>query len=349
MKANQPADLIAGRLASLRDFGLVDFHFDLPMHLYEQRDRANLLTDEFLPEFEAGGIGVVVASVYLEDRYLRDAALKVGLGQIARLHSEVELCDRFRICRSSRQIEHARAERKVALLIGMEGVEPLGSDLDLLRAFYELGLRVVGLTHARRNAAASGAAFTANGSSPKGLSEFGRALIRECERLGIIIDLAHINSAGFDEILQITSRPLIVSHTNARKFYDIDRNVSDEQIEAVGRRGGVIGINSVLVSSRKEEATIDRYVDHIEHVIGLIGIDGVGLGLDFFEFIYRQWSDDVRAEFHAKFPNVHFIPDLANHAHAPNLTSKLIERAFSDQEIEKIISRNWMRIFQQLL
>lgn len=333
----------------LHQRGLVDLHFDLPMHLYEERDRANILATQFLPEFQAGGIGVAVASIYLEDRYLPDRALPVALAQIARLYTEVERCDHFRICRSFSELKRARTDGKIALIIGLEGVEPLGSDLDLLRVFYELGLRVIGLTHARRNAAATGAAFSASGSPQDGLTDFGRALISECERLGIIIDLAHINPAGFDEILQMTSRSPIVSHTNARKYYDIDRNISDGQIQAIGQRGGLIGINSILVSSRREQATIDRYVDHIEHLIGLIGIDGVALGFDFFEFMYRQWPDEARTEFHQKFPNVHFIPDLANHSHASNLTAKLIERGFSDADIEKLLFRNAMRIFEQLL
>ncbi len=337
------------RRARFRQHGLVDLHSDLPMHLYEECDRVDLLAQQFLPEFQSGGVGVVVASIFLEDRYLAHDALAVALGQVARLYTEVERCERFRVCRSFFEIEEARADEKIALIIGMEGVEPLGSDLDLLRVFYELGLRVIGLTHARRNAAASGAVFSAGGSPSEGLSDFGRALVRESERLGIVIDLAHINPAGFDEIFELTSRPLLVSHTNARKFYDIDRNISDEQIRAVGGRGGVIGVNSILVSARRVEATIDRFVDHIEHVIGLIGIDGVGLGFDFIEFIYRQWSDEARADFHQKFPSVHFIPDLANHGHATNLIDKLVGRGFTDDQIEKILFRNAMRIFEALL
>ena len=109
--------------------------------------------------------------------------------------------------------------------------------------------------------------------------------------LGVIIDLAHINPAGFEEILSITTKPPIVSHTNVRRYYDIERNISDEQIRMIGERRGVIGVNSILVSPREEESTLDHYVDHIEHIAELIGIDGVGIGFDFFEFIYRQWPE----------------------------------------------------------
>jgi membrane dipeptidase len=340
---------IEERIRRLHQPGLVDLHFDLPMDLYEKRARQNVLASDFLPDLEAGDIGVLGVALYLDDRYLPEMGLRVALDQVARLYAEVDQSDRFAICKSHQQILKARAAGKIALLITMEGVEPLGSDLDLLRVFYELGLRSLGLTHMRRNAAGAGALFSASGSPGDGLTAFGRDVVRECERLGVIIDLAHINPAGFNEIFEITTKPLIVSHTNARRYYDIERNVSDEQIKMVGERGGVIGINAVLVSPDKEEATIDRYVDHIEHVRDLIGIEGVAIGFDFFEFIYRQWSAEEQAAFGKKFKHAHFVPELSNHSHSRALTRRLIERGFTDDEIERILFRNWMRIFEQWL
>src|SRR5437588_5111075 len=247
-----------GRISRLHDQRLIDLHFDLRMFLYDNRDRKNVLATDFLPEFEAGDIGTAAAGIYIEDQYIPDKALEVALGQVARIYVEVERCDRFTICRSYAEIKNAREQGKIGLLIAMEGAEPLGTDLNLLRIFYELGLRVIGLTHARSNAAGSGGVFAPNGSSPKGLTGFGCELVRECERLGLILDPAHINPAGFDDILENTIGPVIVSHTNARKYYDIERNISDAQIEMVGGRGGVIGINSILDSSQTEDCTLDR-------------------------------------------------------------------------------------------
>jgi membrane dipeptidase len=329
--------------------GIVDLHFDMPMDLYEKRGRANVLAADYLPELEAGNIGVLGAAIYIEDRYLPEMGLRVALDQIARIHGEVTECARFAICKSYQEIRDARRNRKIALLITMEGVEPLGTDLDLVRVFYELGVRAIGLTHARRNAAGNGGIFAPSGSPRDGLTAFGRDVVQACESLGVIVDLAHISPAGFDEILAITTKPPIISHTNARKYYDIERNITDEQIKMIGERRGVIGINAVLVSQKKEESTLDRYIDHIEHVADLIGIDGVGIGFDFFEFIYRQWTDSARKELAAKFTTPHFIPDLSNHSHARNLTRRLIERGFSDENIEKILRGNWMRIFKELL
>src|SRR6266487_1417570 len=263
---------IEARIDRLHADGVVDCHFDMPMDLYEKRDRTNVLATDYLPELEAGNIGVLGAAIYIEDRYLPEMGLRVALDQIARVYVEAEQCTRFAICKSYKEILGARKAGKIALLITMEGVEPLGTDVDLLRVFYELGVRSIGLTHARRNAAGSGGIFAPTGSSRDGLTAFGRDVIRQCEALGVIVDLAHISPAGFEDILAITTKPPIVSHTNARKYYDIERNINDEQVKMIGERRGVIGINSVLVSPKEEESTLDRYIDHVEHVATLIGI-----------------------------------------------------------------------------
>ena len=343
------SDNLDEHIARLHRHGVIDMHFDLPMDLYDKRDRQNVLATDFLADLEAGGIAVATAAIYLADQYLPEMGLRVALDQVARLYAEVDASDRFAICRSYREILAAREAKKIGLVLMMEGVEPLGADLDLLRVFYELGLRSLCLTHVRRNAAGDGGLFAASGSPRDGLTAFGRDVIRECEKLGIIIDLAHISPAGFEDIIEMTSKPVIISHTNSRKYYDIERNVTDEQIEAIGARGGVIGINAVLVSPHKEQATLDRYIDHIEHVRDLIGIEGVAIGFDFFEFIYRQWSEAEQIAFQKKFTHAHFVPDLQRHSDSRNLTRRLIERGFSDEEIERILFRNWMRIFETWL
>jgi membrane dipeptidase len=344
-----PEKSMEQRIDQLHADGIVDLHFDMPMDLYEKRNHTSVLATDFLPELEAGDIGVLGVAIYIEDRYLPEMGLRVALDQISRLYTEAEGSGRFAICKSYENILDARKARKIALLITMEGVEPLGTDRELLRSFYELGVRAIGLTHARRNAAGAGGLFAPSGSSPDGLTAFGRDMVQQCEALGVIVDLAHISPAGFDDVLAITTKPPIVSHTNARKYYDIERNISDEQIKMIGERRGVIGVNAVLVSPKKEESTLDRYIDHIEHIKNLIGIDGVAVGFDFFEFIYRQWPDSARKELAAKFTTPHFIPNLSNHSHARNLTRRLIERGFSDVEIEKILRGNWMRIFRETL
>src|ERR1700758_5255450 len=132
------------RIERLHSGGIVDMHFDLPMDLYEKRDRKNVLETEFLPELETGNMGVLGAAIYIEDRYLPEAGLRVALDQIARLYAETA-SERFAICKNYREIQAAHETDKVAFLITMEGIEPLGTDLNQLRVFYELGVRAIGL------------------------------------------------------------------------------------------------------------------------------------------------------------------------------------------------------------
>jgi membrane dipeptidase len=336
------------RVDRLQDGGVIDMHFDLPLGLFWNRGLLGVVAQDFLPQWEAGRANLLGVATYVEDKHLPDA-LRVALDQVALLREEIERTPQLMFCKTFAEIKKARAAGRIGLLLTMEGAEPLGEDLNLVRIFYELGLRSICLTHARENAAAAGGIFAPSGSPAYGLTDFGRDLVRECERLGIILDVAHINPAGFEDICALTTRPLIVSHTNARHFHDIERNISDEQIEMIGARGGVIGINAILVSPTKEEATLDRYVDHIEHVAELIGIEGVGIGFDFCQFLWRQMPTAQRAEMESKLTRPHFLPELDNHSDARNVTRKLIERGFTDRQIAKILRGNWLRVLRQLL
>jgi len=331
------------RIDALHAPGLVDMHYDLGMDLYEKRHERGVLVRDYRDDMRAGGMGVVAAAIYLEDRYLPEMALRVALGQIARIVEETEdpeAARDFMLCRSGADLDAAAAAQKIALVLTMEGVEPIGTDLNLLRIFHELGVRMIGLTHVRRNMAGDGGVFRAQGSSREGLTAFGKDVVRACEALGIMVDLAHINPAGFDDILSMATKPVSVSHSNARRYFDIERNMTDDQIRAVGAQGGVIGINAVLVSPEKAETTLDRYVDHIEHVVALAGIDAVGIGFDFFERIFNRLPAAERAV----LGHIHFVPDLNNHSHARNVTRRLIERGWADADIAKFLHGNWRRL-----
>lgn len=337
------------RIDRLHAHGLVDMHFDLPLDLYDRRTLQDILASEYLPEHRSGGMGVLGVAIYLEDKHLPEMALRVALDQVARLYAEIDHTPEYVLARSYADIAAARAAGKIALLLTMEGVEPIGTDLDLLRVFYELGLRSVGLTHVRRNAAGDGGQFAASGSSPAGLSAFGKKVVAECERLGMLLDLAHLNPAGVDDVLRLAQRPVIISHTNPRRYNDIERNSSDAHIREVGRRGGVIGINAVLLTQKPEEASIDLYVEQVEYVAELAGIDSVGIGFDFIEFLYRHWTVEQQEALNAALTPPAHAPGLTNHAHARNLTARLIARGWGDEEIAKVLYGNWMRVFKELL
>ena len=173
---------IEERIERLHAGGVIDMHFDLPMDLYEKRERKKVLESEFLPDLETGNICVVGAAIYIEDRYFPHNGLRVALDEVARLYAETAASERFTVCKSFREIQEARERGRIAFLITMEGIEPLGDDLNQLRVFYELGVRSIGLTHARTNAAGHGGVFAASGSSTgRVLTAFGREVVLECD------------------------------------------------------------------------------------------------------------------------------------------------------------------------
>ena len=157
-----------------------------------------------------------------------------------------------------------------------------------------------------------------------------------------------MNPAGIDDVLALTTRPLCITHTNARRFYDIERNSTDAQMRAVAARGGVIGANAALVSPDKDTTTLERYIDHIDYMVEVAGIDHVGIGFDFFEFIYAKMSPADKQSIN-QMTTVKFIPDLIHHGHAPNVTRQLIERGYSDADIEKVLYGNWMRVLAEVI
>src|SRR3982751_5642403 len=164
---------IEERIASLHAGQLIDLHFDLPLSLFLSRPRRNVVAADFLPEFEAGDVGLLGFAVYVEDQYLGEQGLRVVLDQIALLKAEVEATPRLAFCRSFAEIERSQSAGQIALLLTMEGAEPLGEDLNLVAIFHELGLRSISLTHARENAAAAGGIFAPQGSPAHGLTSFG--------------------------------------------------------------------------------------------------------------------------------------------------------------------------------
>jgi len=138
----------------------------------------------------------------------------------------------------------------------------------------------------------------------------------------------------------------VISHTNPRRFYDIERNSSDGQMRAVAERGGVVGISSVLLSPSEDGATAAAYADQLAYVAELIGVDHVGFGFDFFDFIYRAMPAEEKAAFEEDLASVHLPPDLLHHGDAPTVTQLLVERGFGDADIAKVLRENWLRVLR---
>ncbi len=220
---------------------------------------------------------------------------------------------------------------RVAAILHLEGAEPLAPDLSTLEPWYERGLRSLGLVWSRANAFAEGVPFRFP-SSPDtgpGLTAAGRELVRACNGLGILVDLSHLNEAGFWDVARLSSAPLVATHSSAHALCPSTRNLTDAQLDAVGASGGVVGINFAVSflreDGRPDEATpLEQIVRHVEYVAGRIGIDHVAFGSDFDGAAVPQ--------------------ELGGIAGLPKLVAALRAAGFGDEAVAKVTHRNWLRV-----
>jgi membrane dipeptidase len=225
-------------------------------------------------------------------------------------------------------------------------VDPLSNDLSLLRVFYELGVRLIGLVWSRRNYAADGSHYSPVREGQKGgITEFGVQLIEEAERLGMVIDVSHLNDEGFWDVMEIARKPVIASHSNCRELADFMRNLSDEQIKAIASTDGVVGINAVnlLIADKDEESNLERLLDHVDHLRKLVGVEHIGLGLDISETFMKYFSQETLLAMSRK-P----FDAIKGHACVPKITEGLLRRKYKDSEIELILGKNFIRVYQQV-
>jgi membrane dipeptidase len=221
-----------------------------------------------------------------------------------------------------------------SMVLGIEGAAAIALDLGNLPAYYERGLRVLNPVWSRPNAFGFGVPFRYP-SSPDtgpGLTEAGRALIAACNDLGILVDLAHLNEKGFWEVAETNAAPLVCSHTAAHAICPFARNLTDAQIEAIGRSGGLVGLYYMPGGIRPDgeddrDTPLAAIVAHLDHIVNLIGIDHVGLGSDF---------DGATMPY-----------GLADAAALPHLQQVLLKAGYSDADLAKISHENWLRVLSE--
>lgn len=226
-------------------------------------------------------------------------------------------------------ILQAKEQGLVAVVLALEGAEALGGELPALHAFHRQGVRMVSLTWNHCNAAGDGVDVPDAG----GLTEFGRELVAEMNRLGVIVDVAHLASAGVRDVLEISRCPVVASHANAHALCPNRRNLTDEQLRAISDRGGVVGVTFVpQFIVPRGQATLARLLDHVDHMVRVAGIDHVGLGSDFEGFAIGPDN----------------VPELADVSCLPHLTGGLLRRGYSVDEVKKILGGNFLRLFKEV-
>ncbi len=267
---------------------MADAHNDLLLGVLHQRERgrADPFGDFWLPQLRAGGVVLQILPIYTEEQFVGEGALRRALLllEAARRIADEHAGD-VAVCETGPQIRDAIAAGRIALVLAFEGLEPVGSNLEMLDSFYRLGVRVASLTWNRRTMFADGIGERATGG---GLTSLGVEAVAEMESLGMVVDVSHLSDAGFDHLLRIATRPFIATHSSCRARWGHPRNLDDDRLMALASRGGFLGLNAFGGFLADAGATIADFVDHVAHAVGVVGADHVGLGLDFVADLFSQ-------------------------------------------------------------
>lgn len=329
------------------------------------------------PRMQQGGLDAAFFAVFLGQGLLNEEAYEVARERAVNIfqliHETLEQHqDVAALALTADDAYRLKNEGRRAIYIGLENGYPLGEDISMVQKVYDLGARYIGLSHTRNNQICD-SSTDSEGELHGGLSEFGRQVVREMNRLGIIVDVSHISDKAFYQVLEVSSTPVVASHSNARALCDHPRNLDDDMLIALAENGGVIQLcvlgsyvknmdpnterdqafaelratynnfeslsDEQMAVVREKWAEIDHkypapmptvadLVDHIDHIVNLVGIDHVGIGTDF---------DGGGA-----------LKDLYDVTEMGNITLELVRRGYSKKDIEKIWAGNFMRVFREV-
>lgn len=350
---------------------VLDSHCDTPLMLYKG-SRIGQRTDKGhvdLVRMKEGGVDASFFAIYVSNKWDPNECTYRALQLLARVYDVLaDYPDQVALATSAQEARALKAQGKRALFLGMENGGPFQQDLSLLRLFYRMGVRYVTLTHAGNNLICDSCATKEKRWN--GVSPYGKEVIAEMNRLGMLIDVAHISDDSFYDVLKYSTRPVVSTHSCCRALCDVPRNMTDDMIRALAAKDGVIQINFYPAFLDKAYATtiapfIDRYeatealflqdpvkhaqemhdaeqammaiarpsykriVDHIDHVVQLVGPRHVGLGSD--------------------FDGIEMTPEgLDDIAKMPVITEELVARGYSEEAIRGILGENFLRVLEQV-
>lgn len=320
-------------MALHRSSFVVDAHCDTALTLAAGGTLAPLPGEEQghvdIPRLRKGGVKLQVFALWVNhDKHRLDATQR-ALTLLDAVWREVERHrdDLHPVLRAEDMAE-AEAAGKIGVLLSIEDGAALGGSLAALRMFYRLGVRALGLTWNGRNELAEGVGDEQSGG---GLTGFGRRVVGEMERLGMVVDVSHITERGFWDVAELTTKPFIASHSNARALCDHPRNLTDDQIKVLAERGGVMGMNFYPVFLRSSGTALLRdVVDHVDYIADLVGTKCIGIGSD--------------------YDGISSTPEgLEDVAALPRLTEALLGRGYADEVVADILGGNFRRVFEQIL
>ncbi|WP_229698828.1 dipeptidase [Wenjunlia tyrosinilytica] len=309
---------------------------------------AEFFRERWLPQLRAGGVDLQALPVFVEDPFRPEGALRRTLRMIEAAHRlAAGNADAVALCADGAQIDQALAEGRIALVLALESAPGVGEDVELLETLFRLGVRIASLAHFGRTALADGSGEDGTGGR---LTRAGVAALAEMERLGMLFDVSHLGAAGVGHVLELASRPVIATHSCARALFDHHRNLTDEQIRGVAAGGGVVCVNFFAPYLHGSDYSIDRLVDHIEHVAGVAGVKHVGLGPDFIKEVLDDTTPPCcERAFVEGVPADAYLPGLVGPAGLPLVTEALQRRGWPEGDIVAVLGENVRRLLRDEL
>lgn len=366
--ANTPVSSVRTAQQIAQQTIIVDTHIDVPYRLHKDWEDVTVATKrgEFdYPRAQAGGLNAPFMSIYIPASYERTGG---GYQLANQLIDNMEALvgrapDKFAMAYTTADVAQQFGSAKISLALGMENGTPIEGKLENLQHFYNRGIRYITLAHSESNHISDSSYDLRRRWN--GLSPFGKELVVAMNNIGMMIDISHVSDAAFYQVIALSKVPVIASHSSLRSYTPgFERNMDDEMLKALAKNGGVVQINfgSSFVTQMANQygamrkaaakhagvpddeaferefrqkhpypfATLDTVLDHIDHVVKLVGIDYVGIGSD-----YDGVGDSLPIG----------LKDVASY---PNLVQGLLDRGYSEADIEKILSGNLLRVWRQV-
>ena len=331
---------------------VVDTHNDITSPITDEnfdmgaRDTSGKIQTD-IPRMKEGGLGAEFFSIYVAAKYAKEGgAARRALDMIDGVYEQVRRHPgSLQMAYTVADIRRARRAGKIAALMGIEGGHAIEDSLSALRQFYALGIRYMTLTHTNTNNWADSAGGISVEAEKRhgGLSDFGREVIAEMNRLGMMVDISHVGDETFWDVIETTKAPVIASHSSCRALTNVPRNLTDDMLRAVAKNNGVVMINfyngfintdyakpgEPRPTKAAETATLDMLMAHFEHVIKIAGVNHVGIGSDF---------DGVDGL---------LPPGMEDVSKLPTITYELLKRGYSEADVKKVLGENLLRVMAE--
>jgi membrane dipeptidase len=280
------------------------------------------------PRMREGGLDAAFFSIYMPGTITGPEAVKRSLLMIDAVRRLAEQHpNEISLATTAAQVRAAAKAGKIAALMGMEGGHMIDDSLPVLRDYARLGVRYMTLTHSVNTGWADSSGDTA---AHNGLTDFGKDVVREMNRLGMMVDISHVADKTFWDALAVSRAPLLASHSSCRALSDVPRNMTDEMIKALAAKGGVMQINYSRGFLDKNDPNVswEKIVAHIDHAVKLVGATHVGLGSDFDGTRVPVGMEDV--------------------TQLPKITEALLAKGYSEQDVTNILGGNLLRLMEQV-